>query len=482
MESRVEMELELRDIFKIIYRHRLSILIFLVLALVGALVANEIAAPVYEAKTQVLVKGEKSAQQLVLQDVVPGSSPDRDLQNYIQILKSDTVLQKATGSPQKAAALKEKLKVEPVTGSDLIVVSVEGEDPKEIATLANEIVVAFSARLAEMSRQQAHSARNFIEEQLELVQGDLAEAEERLKAYKEDQQILAPEKEIAEMISQVSRIGAAKEEARLAKLEAQMQLSSLGRDLTQEEKTILSSTTLSRNPLIAQLEGKIGALEVELAGAQEKYTKKHPTIISLEAELAQAQRELNKQVAQVVNSQTKGLNPTYQGIEEKLISLKALQLGMQAKEDALSQLQLETEGEMGHLPYKELELARLARDVKVREEIYLMLSQRREEVRITEAMQTGDVHVVDPATAPVFPIKPRKMLNFAISFLLAVFIGIGWAFFMEYIDDTIKTPQELEAELGLPVLGTIPVLTEQTGRRRRRRSTSRAKSQIRQGR
>jgi len=100
-------------------------------------------------------------------------------------------------------------------------------------------------------------------------------------------------------------------------------------------------------------------------------------------------------------------------------------------------------------------------------------------MKITEAMQTGDVHVIDPAVAPSAPIKPRKLLNFAISLLLALFAGVGMAFLLEYLDDTIKTPQELEAELGLPVLGTIPMLTEEMKFKRRKVKSKHSVRQVR---
>ena len=472
-----EMELDLRDILNIIYKQRLLILILLGCALIAAWVANEVTPPVYKAETKLLVQGDKS--QLVLTELLPGSSPDRELANFTQIMKSNAVLQKAAGSSKEAQLLKDSVTIQPETGSDLITISVEGEDPKWAAKMANNLVEAFSERLAEIIRQQARSARIFIEEQLELVKKDLATSEEKLKAYKEQNQILEPQGEIAQVIQHSARIKAQLEEARLASLEAERQIASLSGALSTREKEILSATTFTRNPLIAQYQSKIGELEVELAGSREKYTDQHPTVISLEAQLAQAKKELAKQVAEVVGSQTRSLNPTYQGIEQSLISLRAQALASDAKAAALKSLVNAVEAELAALPQKELELTRLAREVKVREEIFLMLSQRREEMKITEAMQTGDVHVIDPAVAPSAPIKPRKLLNFAISLLLALFAGVGMAFLLEYLDDTIKTPQELEAELGLPVLGTIPMLTEEMKFKRRKVKSKHSVRQVR---
>ncbi|HQD40426.1 MAG TPA: Wzz/FepE/Etk N-terminal domain-containing protein, partial [Bacillota bacterium] len=231
-----EMELDLRDILNIIYKQRLLILILLGCALIAAWVANEVTPPVYKAETKLLVQGDKS--QLVLTELLPGSSPDRELANYTQILKSNAVLQKAAGSSKEAQLLKDSVTIQPETGSDLITISVEGEDPKWTAKMANNLVEAFSERLAEISRQQARSARIFIEEQLEHVKNDLADSEEKLKAYKEQNQILEPQGEIAQAVEQSARIKAQLEEARLASLEAERQIASLSGALSTREKEI----------------------------------------------------------------------------------------------------------------------------------------------------------------------------------------------------------------------------------------------------
>ena len=88
--------------------------------------------------------------------------------------------------------MKDSVTIQPETGSGLITISVEGEDPKWAAKMANNLVEAFSQRLAEISRQQAHSARLFIEEQLELVKRISQPAKRKLKAYKEQTRFWSP--------------------------------------------------------------------------------------------------------------------------------------------------------------------------------------------------------------------------------------------------------------------------------------------------
>ena len=71
---------------------------------------------------------------------------------------------------------------------------------------------------------------------------------------------------------------------------------------------------------------------------------------------------------------------------------------------------------------------------------------------ISQIMRVENVEIIDPAVVPVTPVKPRPMLNIAIAFVLALMVGVGLAFLLEYLDHTIKTPNDVEKFLELPVL------------------------------
>lgn len=85
-----------------------------------------------------------------------------------------------------------------------------------------------------------------------------------------------------------------------------------------------------------------------------------------------------------------------------------------------------------------------------------MLAKRHEEARISEVMQPTEVQVIDAATLPEKPIKPRKALNTVIGAILGLFIGTGLAFALEFLNRTIRTADDVREYLDLPVLGSIP--------------------------
>ena len=84
------------------------------------------------------------------------------------------------------------------------------------------------------------------------------------------------------------------------------------------------------------------------------------------------------------------------------------------------------------------------------EQVYLLLRNRYEEVRITEAMQTSRVTVIDPGIVPQVPVRPRKTLNVAIAAALGVVVGVSLALLQEFLDTRVRSPEEAESVLQLP--------------------------------
>lgn len=116
------------------------------------------------------------------------------------------------------------------------------------------------------------------------------------------------------------------------------------------------------------------------------------------------------------------------------------------------------EGKMRNLPKAERDLARLIRISKVSADVYTFLLQKHEEARIAKASTISNIQIVDPAIAPLSPIKPDKPKNFLLGFLVGCMLGIGLAFFQEYLDDTIKDAEEAKRAIGLPLLAVIPFI------------------------
>ena len=106
------------------------------------------------------------------------------------------------------------------------------------------------------------------------------------------------------------------------------------------------------------------------------------------------------------------------------------------------------------LPVQTLQYARLERDLRLNESLYLTMKQKYEESRITEAGQMGKVRILDPALVAV-KVKPNKKMNLLLGLFLGIGLGTGYALLREFLDNTVKAVEHLERK-GLAILGIIP--------------------------
>ncbi|MHB8926878.1 MAG: YveK family protein [Bacillota bacterium] len=94
--------------------------------------------------------------------------------------------------------------------------------------------------------------------------------------------------------------------------------------------------------------------------------------------------------------------------------------------------------------------------------------------QVVQIMKVENVQVVDPAIEPTAPVKPRPKLNMAVAGVLGIMVGVGLAFVLEYLDNTVKSPEDVRRYLDLPVLGTIPVIDLRQEAKMARRAADRA--------
>jgi len=108
--------------------------------------------------------------------------------------------------------------------------------------------------------------------------------------------------------------------------------------------------------------------------------------------------------------------------------------GLKAEQDAIDKALRQTRAELAGIPEKEMEIARLERNLRTSENVYTMLRARHEELEILEAVDKVEINAIDPAIVPDKPIRPRVLLNTAIAGILGLFIGAGVVFVMEHMD------------------------------------------------
>lgn len=452
-------EMDLLEYWEIIVKKRGLIALIFALTVLVVAAYSFFTTPIYQATAVVMVREQGSPAQLMFSDTFGGFTKNA-AQNYVQIMKSRTVLEKVSKAlnltDPNLKSLERQLTIQPVQGSDILKVSMESAEPQAAVDFVNKLTEVFIDWNRHSRQEDQRNAREFIEAQLVTVTENLHLAEEELRKFKETEKALAPSQETIVGVNQLAALEADLSQVGIGITETQERIAQVRAKLAEQDETLISATTIAENRFVTEYRARLADLEISLSGAKEKYTERHPSVLALQAEIEDVKTKLAEQVERVVGTETRSINPIHRELYGSLISQEVELMALRAREEALRSLRSEIEKDLATLPGKELELARLMRDSKVLEELYVMLRKRNEETRIAEAMQSADVQVIDEAILPRSPIKPRLKLNIAIGGVLGLFLGVGFAFLLEFTDTTLKTKEEIELFLQSPVLGQIP--------------------------
>lgn len=449
----VEPPPRIADYRRVLRKHRwLMIGVFLLTVLTVA-IWTFAQVPIYQAVATILIEPEPP-KVLNIQDVTPvGAMSPWDPAFYptqYEIIKSRAVVERAVealnlktraaaGGPvsNPSRALSGSLAVDPVRNTRLVLIRVAGPDPARAAAEANAIAGAYAKYNVELKLKGARDALTWLTEEASRLRAKVEESSQALQNYRVKSGILGMQEQ--RQISAQKII-----EANKAYLEAQAQRMSLEAklgELTQLAKDPAAAGTIfseADNPLVGKIKGEIGGLETEKSKLLKVYKEKHPEIVKIDAQIQHLRNRLEAEFRSTLRSvQTQG----------KVA---------RAREDSLFREVNNLRREGQELNEKESQYQNLQREVESNQQLYDSVVKRLKETGVAGGLENSNVRIVEEATPPATPIRPRKAWNLGLSIAAGLVLAFGLAFALEYLDTTVKTPDDVERYLGLPVIGVVP--------------------------
>lgn len=455
-----EERLELQDIIDVVSRHRKLVQGFVVASVIIVLTLNLILPPVYESTVSVRIKSSGPNEGIgTSTPVAAGENLSRQqLTTYSEIFKSRTVIEevieKLYGGPGKRPtyeAIVGSVQTQPVRDSEILNVAVQADTPEEAQKRANTLLEVFMARVTNITRSEGKEGRIFIGERLAEAKRNLDLLEKELVDYKKTKQTVSVSDQTKNYLERQSQLKRMDIDNKILMYSANARLANATQQLSQQNPGFIADS-----PLIQQLKGKLADQEVELVGLRKNMTDNHPRVVALLASIEETKTKLNTEIIRVVKAEAPSTNPIHQGLVQNRIQASAEMAVAQAQQAALQRAEAENEKELKKLPEKEQGLARLTRDYMIAEETYVALSKKYEQARIDEVMRPTNVQIVDTASLPERPIKPRKVLNLALGMLAGLFVGLMSTFVIDYFRKTIDTSADVRRLLGARVIGSIP--------------------------
>jgi uncharacterized protein involved in exopolysaccharide biosynthesis len=232
---------------------------------------------------------------------------------------------------------------------------------------------------------------------------------------------------------------------------------------------------------VASLEAKLRVVKSQLQEAQlepermrtklHELKRKEKDLLTKGNETGAPVQEIRRQIAQTQalldkeeltrTEVTTGINGTYEELNRALVLEMATVSSLVAKLKVVEGQLKEARKETGNLIVTEAQMVNLQRELALLDAKYRKYSENLEQARIEQALEMkkiSNISVIEPATAPMDPVRPRKAVNLGLGLIFGVLGGIGLAFFSHFRDHSLKTPQDIEEKLGLQPLASIPCL------------------------
>jgi polysaccharide biosynthesis transport protein len=355
------------------------------------------------------------------------------------------------------------VKVKPVTNTNIISLQVTWTDPETSAKIANDFASVFVAREAELLASQATGAIDYLNKQIPVAQRNLAKAEDALSRYQMSHNIADLGTQTTATVQAAAATDAKINAIQLERQQADAQIGSLSGQLGAIKPTSGGGSSVAQNPVLPQLKAQLAQVKIQLGSAQQELTDSHPTVIGLKQQVAQLTREIARTPPTIVASTNTIANPVYQQISQQLAIAKATRASDDAQLAALARQRAAINPQLAAIPGQSMRLAELKRQEQLAEGVYNTLKQKYNDAMIARTTGISDVTITAPASAALASKSPHLTLNLMIATVVGLLLGLAIVFLVDWFDGRIRDERDVEGELQLPVLASIPELPSGDG-------------------
>ena len=460
-------ELSLRDYARIVLvRKWVVLLIFF--AFVGASIYYiKATPPVYE--SVVLLMRSTTPERLPASIIGLPVAPEVWDQSQELLLKSSSSVAEIKGQLQEKYNLELEIEhiVENISltaykeSSTLLQLTAKANTPENAQALANTAAETYIAKVTELKRTELSQGVSFLEQQMERVEEKIQNAEQALSAFRDKEGLIFTAEKAASG-GLLAKLGNLQTELLQTENEIELtnsQLQSVEELISEKKKYAQSSSVTALSPQIDQLQSRLIDFQLELNTKLETLTEKDPEVIAIKQKIDVAQKQLKAEFDRLLKEPgVASFDPIseLQGLMQQFITLSVKLRGLERQATLATERIDKFKAEHPELIAKQIELTRLERQARVHEQTYMLLMDKYEEMRLLEQMKTSGLKLIDAASLPEFPISPKKKQALIIGIVFGLSLGIMVAFFLEYLDDSIKRKEDVERFLELPVMGTIP--------------------------
>lgn len=418
--------------------------------------------PIYQAIAYLFIENQKPAKIISLEEIVYGkAAADKHFKTQLEILKYNSLLEKLVdrlnlvSHPEYKNMKREKilvnikdiLKIKAVPQTQIVAIRFESTDPKLAAAVPNTLAEVYIESDFEAKLEVANQTTSWLTTRLEKLRNQLQQSEQRLQDYMESENLvnIINIKTLAsqEINATARQLAAARNTLREAENTYQQvqQHRSNRRDLESLPVILNNSAIQQLKTAELKAEEELTKLQVNLTNS---YRARNPKVIAARAALQQARNNTTKQIQIVIASIRKEYEIARTNVKDLERTLKENEIIIQ------------------DINRKEYKQKTLEREVTINRNLYeLFLTRLKENDTAQEVKQLSVVgRLIEPALVPKKSnsVRFNKNIFIIVSFILGLFISIGLAFLLAFMNKTITNAEDVKQKLKLPLIGTLPQL------------------------
>jgi len=339
----------------------------------------------------------------------------------------------------------EDIKVKPIRETKLVEVSFTSSSPILATEIVNTLAEEFIDFSVEKRYETTQQASDFLSEQIANLREELAAKERELQRYGQEKELYFLSDTENTTVSKLADLNAAYTQAQIDRINAE----AVYRELRDFNKGFLPQFV--NNPVIQQLITEYTSIKNEYEEKSKKFKSSYPEMIQLEAKLDSMRSEIERSVDAAESEYRSTLN----------------------KENSLKKLLDEQKADVARMDSNAILYNSIKIEVENKRRLLNSLGERQNETLVSArlgGLKTSNIGIVDRAEIPNEPVFPKKKLNLILALLFGIFGGIGLCFFYEYLDNTVKGPEDVEKLASLSSLGVIPYLSPEGVKKKKKHS------------
>jgi len=476
---------DLRQTWHTLVKRRVAIIVTCVTVLAAAILGSFLTRPIYRAVTTIQIERENpnilSFQEIQLID----TNREDFYRTHLMLLQSrslmrrvieqarlaeepefaptDSDLDAETRESRLVSRLLQKTKIDPIRRSRLFRIGVETQDPQLSADIANTISQAYIEMSVEARFEATQGATAFLSAQIESLRKEIQEKRQALQAYAEQNEIVSLDDQQNITVQRLTGLNSELTKTQVERMERESSYAALKQILERRENDgeggidllgVAHIPAVANNHLIQTLLASKATLETRYIELGQRFQEDWPEMIRLRQRTGELARQIRSEQRRIVAGVVRAAEADYRA---SLGRERLLRQQLDEQKESVSEMNRSA------ITYNNLKA-----EVDNKSTLLDSLMKRKNETDVSARLKglgSSNVRVVDPAEPPFAPSRPNKKVNAVIGLVFGLALGIGVAFFLEFLDNTIKSVEDIERYTGLPSFGVIPMIAAEDNER-----------------